>query len=143
MTIHYVKNLLLEGLNMKIESAVQSAHLPMTNTQTLNNEMIGKDKKNPSVDKNIDLLEYKQVYPEYQPTIAEKTVIEAIEKANKKLSGVMAEFEFSIHEQTKQIMVRVINKDTKEVIREIPPEKTLDMVAHLWEMAGIIVDEKR
>ncbi|MBZ4668938.1 MAG: flagellar protein FlaG [Defluviitaleaceae bacterium] len=128
---------------MKIESNAQSAHMPMPTAQTLNNEMIGRDKKNPVVDKNIDLLEYKQVYPEYQPTIVEKTVIEAIEKANKKLSGVMAEFEFSIHEQTKQIMVRVINKDTKEVIREIPPEKTLDMVAHLWEMAGIIVDEKR
>ncbi|NLK97755.1 flagellar protein FlaG [Defluviitalea saccharophila] len=128
---------------MKIESNAQSAHMPMPTAQTMNNEMIGRDKKNPVVDKNIDLLEYKQAYPEYQPTIAEKTVIEAIEKANKKLSGVMAEFEFSIHDETKQIMVKVINKDTKEVIREIPPEKTLDMVAHLWEMAGIIVDEKR
>ena len=73
---------------------------------------------------------------------SEKVVIEAIEKANKAISSVRR-FEFSIHEKTKEIMVKVIDNDTNEVIREIPPEKVLDMVAKMWEMAGIIVDERR
>lgn len=90
-----------------------------------------------------DPYEKTKLNPEYIPTIAERTVINAIERANKKLAGIQAEFEFSIHEATKEIMVKVINKDTKEIIREIPPEKTLDMVAKMWELAGIIVDEKR
>ncbi|HEX3029893.1 MAG TPA: flagellar protein FlaG, partial [Clostridia bacterium] len=47
------------------------------------------------------------------------------------------------HQKTKQIMVKVIDSDTGDVIREIPPEKTLDMVAKMWEMAGIVVDERR
>ena len=34
-------------------------------------------------------------------------------------------------------------KDTKETIKEIPPEKTLDLIAKAWELAGILVDEKR
>ena len=34
-------------------------------------------------------------------------------------------------------------EETKEVIKEFPPEKTLDMIAKVWEMAGIMVDEKR
>ena len=34
-------------------------------------------------------------------------------------------------------------KKTKEVIKEFPPEKTLDMIAKVWEMAGLMVDEKR
>ncbi|WP_167686495.1 flagellar protein FlaG, partial [Paenibacillus polymyxa] len=29
-----------------------------------------------------------------------------------------------------------------ELIREIPPEKTLDLVAKMMEIAGILVDEK-
>ena len=33
--------------------------------------------------------------------------------------------------------------DTDEVIREIPPEKSLDMLQKMWEMAGILVDERR
>jgi len=75
--------------------------------------------------------------------ISEKTVIEAIEKANKAFEGVYRRFEFSIHEKTKEIMIKVIDSATDEVIREIPPEKILDMVATIWEMAGIIVDERR
>lgn len=75
--------------------------------------------------------------------IAEKVVIEAIERANKAIEGAKKEFRFSIHEQTREIMVKVIDKEKGEVIREIPPEKILDMVAWLWEMAGIIVDERR
>jgi len=39
-------------------------------------------------------------------------------------------------------MIKVINSETDEVIREIPPEKILDLIAKLWELAGIIVDEK-
>jgi len=37
-------------------------------------------------------------------------------------------------------MVQVINNETQEVVREIPPQKILDMVAKMWELAGIIVD---
>ncbi|MFD0696255.1 flagellar protein FlaG [Paenibacillus sp. GCM10027628] len=73
----------------------------------------------------------------------DEVVIKAIEKANKALDGRYTSFEFSVHEKTKQISIKVLDKDTGEVIREIPPEKTLDMVARLWEMAGILVDEKR
>jgi len=36
-----------------------------------------------------------------------------------------------------------LNADTDEVIREIPPEKSLDMLQKMLEMAGILVDEKR
>ncbi|HHW01024.1 MAG TPA: flagellar protein FlaG [Clostridiaceae bacterium] len=75
--------------------------------------------------------------------ISEKTVIEAIEKANKVFEGVYRRFEFSVHEKTKEIMVKVIDSATDEVIREIPPEKILDLVATIWEMVGIIVDERR
>lgn len=75
--------------------------------------------------------------------VSERVVIEAIERANKAFDGVYRKFEFSIHERTKQIMVKVIDSETNEVVREIPPEKILDMVATIWEMAGIIVDERR
>lgn len=76
-------------------------------------------------------------------SISEKTVINAIEKANKAISFSNRQLEFSVHEKTKEIMVKVIDSETKEVIREIPPEKILDMVANLLEMAGILVDERR
>lgn len=72
----------------------------------------------------------------------EEELIEKIESANKHFVTFDRRLEFSIHEKTKQIMVKVIDLRTEEIIREIPPEKILDMVATLWEIAGIIVDEK-
>jgi len=72
----------------------------------------------------------------------EDSIIDAIEKANKKLDTSKTEFSFSVHEATKQIMIKVIDKETKKVIKEFPPEKILDMVAHSMELAGLIVDEK-
>jgi flagellar protein FlaG len=75
--------------------------------------------------------------------LGEEQIIKAIERANKAMQGKTTSFEFSVHDKTKQIMVKVIDEETGEVIREIPPEKVLDMVARLWEMAGIIVDEHR
>lgn len=78
-----------------------------------------------------------------EPGLNEKQWIEVIQRANKAIEGTICSFKFSIHEQTKQIMVRVIDRSTKEVIREFPPEKILDMVAKMWEVAGIMVDERR
>lgn len=75
--------------------------------------------------------------------ISEKAMLEAIERANKSVSGSDTRFEFSIHEKTKQIMVKVIDEESNEIIRQIPPEKILDMIAGIWDVAGLFVDEKR
>lgn len=48
---------------------------------------------------------------------------------------------FRVHEETERIIARVIDRETKEVIREIPPEKYLDMIARLQELAGVFIDE--
>ena len=40
-------------------------------------------------------------------------------------------------------MVQVVDSDTGEIIREIPPQKILDLVAKLWELSGVFLDERR
>lgn len=50
---------------------------------------------------------------------------------------------FGIHEGTNRVTIKIVDKNTKKVIKELPPERTLDMIAKVWEMAGILVDEKR
>lgn len=67
----------------------------------------------------------------------------AIKEINGKIKPTRTECQFSYHEETKRIAIKVLDQDTGDVIREIPPEKTLDMIAKVWEMAGILVDEKR
>lgn len=51
--------------------------------------------------------------------------------------------EFGYNEPTNRITIKIKDKDTDEVIKEIPSEKALEMLAKAWELAGIMVDEKR
>lgn len=73
----------------------------------------------------------------------EKRVLEAIEKANGKLDGGEKEFKFSVHEETKQIMIKVVDTLTNDVVLEFPSEKILDIVADMCERVGLFIDEKR
>lgn len=73
---------------------------------------------------------------------SEEEAIKLIERANNKFVIYDRKFEFSIHEKTKQIMVKILDSTTDEVIKELPPEKVLDIIAGIWEVAGIMVDEK-
>jgi len=50
---------------------------------------------------------------------------------------------FGIHEDTNRVTIKIVDKTSKKVIKELPPEKTLDMIAKAWELAGLLVDEKR
>ena len=79
--------------------------------------------------------------------------MDAIEQENEKIRKAVAEMSkkmtsnteaiFGIHDETNRVTIKLVDKDTKKVIREIPPEKTLDMITKVWELAGILVDEKR
>ncbi|CDF58027.1 flagellar protein FlaG [Thermobrachium celere] len=69
-------------------------------------------------------------------------LVDAVEKANKIFSE-STHLKFEIHEKTNDVIVKIVNDDTGEVIKEIPPKKILDMVAKMCELAGVIVDEKR
>lgn len=70
---------------------------------------------------------------------------EKIKKAVEQLNRNMPHSEavFGIHEKTNRVTIKIVDKDSREVIKEFPPEETLDMIAKVWELAGIMVDERR
>lgn len=78
---------------------------------------------------------------ENQKEPSDKQIQEAIKSINKHANGTEAVF--GIHEKTNRVTIKIVDKKTKEVIKEVPPEKTLDLIAKAWELAGIMVDEKR
>lgn len=65
----------------------------------------------------------------------------AVEQLNKLMLAYNTEISFQVHEDSGEHLVRIINSLDKTVIREIPPERVLDMVAHLKKIVGIIIDE--
>jgi flagellar protein FlaG len=91
--------------------------------------------------KSVKQLKQAELRGENVP-VSEQQLVKAIDHAIKAIQGASTSLEFSVHKLTNEIMVKVKDKETGEVIREIPPEKTLDFVAKLWKMAGILVDKK-
>ncbi len=65
---------------------------------------------------------------------------DAVDKINKQAN---TEAVFGIHDATNRVTIKIVDKDSKKVIKELPPEETLDMIAKVWELAGLFVDEKR
>ena len=93
------------------------------------------DESNPA-EKAVQVLQAQQADQNAQ-------IKKAVEEINKSAMNDQAEAIFGIHEKTHRVTIKIVDKETKEVIKEYPPEKTLDMIAKVWEMAGIMVDEKR
>ena len=70
-----------------------------------------------------------------------ESIKKAVENLNKSMKNTSAIY--GIHDGTNRVTIKIVDKKTKEVIKELPPEKTLDMITKVWEMAGMLVDEKR
>lgn len=73
---------------------------------------------------------------------SQKETINELNKAIEAIQGPQKTFEISVHEETQAIMIKVMNKETGDVIREVPPEKILDLAAHMMEITGMIIDKK-
>ena len=78
---------------------------------------------------------------ENEQQATDEQIHKAIKEINKNANGTEAVF--GIHEKTNRVTIKIVDKKTKDVIREVPAEKTLDMIAKAWELAGLLVDEKR
>ncbi|MBP1042006.1 flagellar protein FlaG [Vagococcus sp. BWB3-3] len=82
---------------------------------------------------------------EYEPgtlsNYSKGQISKAIDDANRFLVGKNTKFSYSVHEGTGRTVVKLVDIETEEVVREIPPQKFLDAIANLWEMAGILVDK--
>lgn len=80
---------------------------------------------------------------EHQDAIINDEMLDkAVEMANKTLKQHNSFIERSVHDVTKAVMYVMKDIETDEVIKEFPPKKIQDMIAKMWEIAGLFVDEK-
>jgi Uncharacterized flagellar protein FlaG len=74
---------------------------------------------------------------------SEKDVKKAVDKLNKFLEDENTHAVYSTHDKfTNDIMVKIVDDKTNQVILEIPPKKILDMIAKMCETVGVVFDRK-
>lgn len=89
-----------------------------------------------------ELAEVLLQYDKVEENISDEELKKAVDKINDQILGVNTRFQYKIHEGTERIMVKLVDTETNTVIKEIPPEKMLDMVAEIWKRVGLIIDNK-
>lgn len=74
--------------------------------------------------------------------INKEEVQKNVESINKFLNSTTSHLKFTLHEELNEYYVAVIDEQTNEVIREIPPKKLLDIFAAMKETIGLFIDKK-
>jgi len=65
-----------------------------------------------------------------------------LDEMNTQLNIMNRSIQFSIDESSRDIVVRVVDKDTGEVIREVPPESIQKLREKMAELTGLLVEEE-
>ncbi|MCM0650462.1 flagellar protein FlaG [Clostridium swellfunianum] len=75
--------------------------------------------------------------------ISDKELRNAVDKLNKFLEDSKTHAEYQYHDKLKNdLMIKIVDDKTGEVIHEVPPKKILDMVAKMLEMVGVLIDKR-
>ena len=81
------------------------------------------------------------IEPTPSPIVSSQEKIERIAHAlDDYIKSVQRDLQIQVHKGTGNIMVKVISNRDGKVIREIPPEKMLNLAAKMDEMAGVLFD---
>jgi flagellar protein FlaG len=85
--------------------------------------------------------------PDTQNLKPEQINIEKLEDAVSKANDIAQLFynthlNFSVDDKTKELVVRVIDEKTGEVIRQIPPEEMLRLIAHFDKIQSLLFSKK-
>lgn len=75
-------------------------------------------------------------------TPSAEQVTQALKSINKSLGGLSQGLEFTIDEDSHRTIVKVVDKDTKDVIRQIPTKEALEIAKALDQVSGLLIRQK-
>jgi flagellar protein FlaG len=121
---------------MKVDSVESLSNRQIHNNNS--NNQSTRVNRNDNSDLKPESLREKQEYSEQD---LEDEVRESVKDINEIVDKVKEGLSFQIHEDTEKMMVKVVDLNTDEVIKELPPEEMLDLQARIHEIVGILIDE--
>lgn len=77
-----------------------------------------------------------------QTKMSREKTQEMVDSLNKFLTPMQTSLKFELHDKLNEYYVTIIDSETKEVVKEIPPKKMLDIYAAIAEQLGLIIDKK-
>lgn len=66
----------------------------------------------------------------------------AVDSVNSWLGSLRIRLSFEFHEGSGQMMVKVIDQESGEVVKEVPPLEVLETAARIREFVGLLLDKR-
>lgn len=79
---------------------------------------------------------------EKREEIAGKLMKEAVDSTNEALKMNRTSIRMKYHEDVNRVSIKIVDDETEEVIKEIPPEESIDMLKKMLEVNGLLIDER-
>jgi len=132
---------------MRIESrgeAAIQASKTTTKTSKIEAPKVESTAKTLGETATIQLQSVKQqaVGEEQKDGVSKEKLEEAVKSINEFLNTQQKASKFVFHEGLDKYYVQLVDAETEEVIKEIPPEKLLNAFYEMKKLAGMIIDEK-
>jgi flagellar protein FlaG len=80
-----------------------------------------------------------------KPTVEQQPLVNVhaiIGELNNALKVITTRVAFSVDKTTGKTVVKIIDEDSEQVIRQIPPEQMLRIAQRITELLGLLVDER-
>ena len=77
-----------------------------------------------------------------KPEVSPEKLQAAVEKMNELMQSGNRSLRFSVDDTADRVVIKVMDLETEEVVRQIPTEETLKFSEFLEGMVGLIFDEK-
>src|SRR5699024_4206145 len=104
-------------------------------TRQLSKQLLKRDYvTNEATDQN-DLLQIDEA-------LQKEDIQTVVDQLNGFIEPLRTNLQFILHDKLEEYYITVIDVETEEVIREIPPKEILDTYAAMAEYMGLLVDEK-
>ncbi|MGG0720038.1 flagellar protein FlaG [Robertmurraya massiliosenegalensis] len=109
---------------------------------------VGKEERAIQKSKQVKPIEQhqdkpqKEVKEEHKGKLSKEETEHIVKGMNEFLHPKYTSVTFKLHEELDRYYVEVIDKETKEVVREVPTKEILDMYAKMTEYLGLFIDEK-
>jgi len=115
---------------------------------------IHKQTNSPEVKDSKEAESSRKVRPEKRKqaarpklSIGEKKIPEELKEAVTQLNDTSEAMDlgvrFRLHEETERYIVQIVDRRENKIVKEIPPERLLNLVGQIQEMIGLLLDEKR
>ena len=88
-----------------------------------------------------DVSKHDQESEKKDDVYSAESIDKAIESMEKVVTVFNTHLTFAKHEDSGKTVIKIVNNETEEVIRQIPPEDMLNAISKMRDIIGILFDQ--